>query len=64
MNSRKHYILDLATDKDIYNLIEKYYNTKVCSLTGEKFEKGEIKYLCGITGKFYKEKNTVLTWNY
>ena len=64
MNSRKHSIIDLATDPSIHAILKKYYNTKVDYFSKEKFEEGEIKHLCGISKKFVKQKNCKLFWTY
>ena len=59
MNSRKHFIEDLATVPEIKNLIAQYFNTEEDCLCKEKFEKGEIKYFCNIDRKFYKKKSVI-----
>jgi hypothetical protein len=53
MNSRKHFIGDLATNGTIKSLIKQYYNTKVDSYSKEKFTPGEQKYYCAICKKFF-----------
>ena len=64
MNSRKHFIEDLATNNEIKALIKQYHGTKEDSYSKEKFEKGEMKYFCAISRKFYKESSVKKYWIY
>jgi len=63
-NSRKHSILDLATDPNIKHLLKMYFKTKEDSFSKEKFEPLEVKYLCGISEKFFKKKNVKQFWSF
>lgn len=48
MNSRKHFIEDLATNKAVDTLIKQYQCTKIDSSNKNPFEAGETKFYCAI----------------
>lgn len=62
MNSRKHFIEDLATNKAVKALITQYKLTKADPLSKHKFTVGEMKYFCGICKKFFSEASVKKCW--
>ncbi len=62
VNSRKHSIEDLTTDERILTLIEQYQLVKEDPHAKIPFEEEELKFLCGICKRFFKQGSVKTHW--
>jgi hypothetical protein len=53
--------LDLATNKDIINLIHNYRKSDLCAKSGKDISGGE-KHFCSTTKKFYHSSEYEIKW--
>ena len=63
-NSRSHKVIDLTTNKDIQNLINKILNEKKCEICGKAFDFDNKRYLCYIKEEIICKNCAVIDYYY
>ena len=63
-NSRNHKVIDLTTNKDLQNLINKILNEKKCEICGKVFDFDNKRYLCYIKEEIICKNCAIIDYYY